>query len=30
MDNIFVAMIITIIVISILFLVMPIFYNKFK
>ena len=30
MDNIFVAMIITIIVISILFLVMPIFYNKFN
>ena len=30
MDNLFVAMIITIIVISILFLVMPIFYNKFN
>ena len=30
MDNIFVAMIITIIVVSILFLVMPIFYNKFN
>ena len=30
MDNIFVAMIITIIVISILFLVMPIFYNRFN
>ena len=30
MDNVFVAMIITIIVVSILFLVMPIFYNKFN